>query len=231
MPGINPALLRWARETAALSLDEAAKKIQLGPARGVPAAERLAAIEAGDAEPSTSQLHRMAKQYRRPLISFYLEQIPAPTNIGTDFRSQRHDPSERDEALLGALLRDIHARQQMLRAALLDDDETPLRAFVGSCRVEAGAGAMLQALIELLGMSRAVDRAAVERSGALVMLQGGESGSGGRDSNPRPPAWKAGALPLSYPRVVYSVAAAGPEAPRRHAASSMARPTGTRAAR
>ena len=25
--------------------------------------------------------------------------------------------------------------------------------------------------------------------------------SGGRDSNPRPPAWKAGALPLSYPRV------------------------------
>ena len=185
MPGINPALLRWARETAALSLDEAAKKIQLGPARGVPAAERLAAIEAGDAEPSMSQLHRMAKQYRRPLITFYLEQIPAPANIGTDFRSQRRDPSERDEALLGALLRDIHARQQMLRAALLDDDETPVRAFVGSCRVEAGAGAMLKALIELLAMGGAdyraastaqrafaLLRAAAERSGVFVMLKG-----------------------------------------------------------
>ena len=72
---------------------------------------------------------------------------------------------------------------------------------------------MLQALIELLAMSGSDYRAAVERSGALVMLQGGESGSGGRDSNPRPPAWKAGALPLSYPRVVYSVAAAGPGGP------------------
>ena len=31
MPGINPALLRWARETAALSLDEAAKEDPAGP--------------------------------------------------------------------------------------------------------------------------------------------------------------------------------------------------------
>ena len=73
----------------------------------------------------------------------------------------------------------------MLRAALLDDDETPLRAFVGSCRVEAGAGAMLQALIDLLAMGGAdyraestaqrafaLLRAAAERSGVFVMLKG-----------------------------------------------------------
>jgi hypothetical protein len=41
MPAINPSLLVWARETAGLSLRDAAAAIKLNAARGKTGAERL----------------------------------------------------------------------------------------------------------------------------------------------------------------------------------------------
>ena len=72
MPKVSPEILKWARETAGLGLDDAAKAIDLKAARGLTGAERLAALEDGRGAPSTPQLHRMAEKYRRPLITFYL---------------------------------------------------------------------------------------------------------------------------------------------------------------
>ena len=72
MPKVNPDILSWARETAGLNLDEAAKAIGLGSARGKTGGQRLADLEAGEGEPSRQQLARMAEKYRRPLVSFYL---------------------------------------------------------------------------------------------------------------------------------------------------------------
>ena len=76
MPKVNPEILRWARETAGLDLDAAADKIDLGAARGVEGSQRLAAMEAGEVEPTRPLLVRMAKQYRRPLLTFYLASSP-----------------------------------------------------------------------------------------------------------------------------------------------------------
>jgi Zn-dependent peptidase ImmA (M78 family) len=47
MPKVNPDILKWARETAGLSLEDAAKAIQLNAGRGVSGGRRLAALEAG----------------------------------------------------------------------------------------------------------------------------------------------------------------------------------------
>ena len=52
MAAIQPKILTWARETAGLSLDDAARALGLNPARGRTGAERLAALEAGEKEPS-----------------------------------------------------------------------------------------------------------------------------------------------------------------------------------
>ena len=41
--GINPEILIWARKTAGLDLETAARKIQLNAARGMSGPERLAA--------------------------------------------------------------------------------------------------------------------------------------------------------------------------------------------
>jgi transcriptional regulator with XRE-family HTH domain len=64
MPTLNPDILRWARTTAGLSLEEAAHAIELNHARGVSGPQRLAALEAGKEEPSRPLLLRMAKAYR-----------------------------------------------------------------------------------------------------------------------------------------------------------------------
>ena len=44
MPKVNPEILIWAREAAGLSRADAARKLQIRDARGVKAADRLAAL-------------------------------------------------------------------------------------------------------------------------------------------------------------------------------------------
>ena len=70
---VNPHVLSWARKTAGLTLDEAAQKLQIGSARQLQPTERLKALEDGVEQPTRAMLLKMSKQYRRPLLAFYLE--------------------------------------------------------------------------------------------------------------------------------------------------------------
>lgn len=114
MPKVNPAILHWARETAGPTLEEAAEKVGIGPARGITGAERLSMLERGEAEPSRPVLLKMANQYRRPLLTFYMAEPPQPVASGQDFRTLPEHYA-RDEALVSALLREVRARQEMVR--------------------------------------------------------------------------------------------------------------------
>lgn len=153
MPDVNPDILRWARETAGLSLGEAAAKLDIGEARGVPPEKRLAAYEEGEGEPSRSLLVRMAKQYHRPLLTFYLPARPKSVERGEDFRTLPPEHSRAQDALVDALIRDVRARQQMVRAALEDEEEAvPLR-FVGSMSMRDGADAVLASIRETLDLN------------------------------------------------------------------------------
>ncbi len=76
MPKINAEILVWARETAGLSLEEAAATLRLGGSRST-GAQALGEYETGVKSPSRSLLVKMAKRYRRPLLTFYLPQPPA----------------------------------------------------------------------------------------------------------------------------------------------------------
>lgn len=158
MPAVNPDILSWARETAGLSLDEAAVKLGIGTARGVPASDRLAAYERGDRAPSRPLLLRMAKAYRRSLLTFYLSAPPRKGDRGEDFRSL---PSQHTaaEPLVDALLRDIRARQSMVRSLLEDDEDTTPLAFVGSMTTDAGADRVLASIQATLGLDLAAFRA------------------------------------------------------------------------
>src|SRR5258708_5105588 len=113
MAAIQPKILTWARETAALSLDKAAHDLGLNPARGRTGEERIAASEAGAEEPSRPLLLKMAKMYRRPLLAFYLAEPPPTGDRGQDFRTlpgpERYHPD------VDALVRDIKARQGLIR--------------------------------------------------------------------------------------------------------------------
>src|ERR1700761_373070 len=83
---LNPLILKWARETAGLTVDEAAHALRFRDTRGRSAAERLQAMEAGGEEPSRSVLVSMARTYHRSLLVFYLSEPPRTGDRGQDFR-------------------------------------------------------------------------------------------------------------------------------------------------
>jgi hypothetical protein len=57
---INPGMLVWARESARLTIEEAAHKIGI-------AADKLAACEGGEAQLTFPQLMKAAREYKRPV--------------------------------------------------------------------------------------------------------------------------------------------------------------------
>lgn len=78
---MNADLFRWARETSGLSLEQAASVLDIKDV------ERLYAIETGEEEPSRPLLLKIAKQCRRPLVTFYLPVPPRKGDRGEDFRT------------------------------------------------------------------------------------------------------------------------------------------------
>ena len=185
MPKVNPEILIWARETAGLGREEAARKLQIRDAWGVKAADRLAALESGEAEPTRPTLVRMAKGYRRPLIAFYLPAPPRPDARRADFRALPSDIDPQTRAHVDALIRETLARQSMVRAALEDEDETERVPFIGANSIADGQAAALAALSSILSVTpdefhaepnadRAFARLRtdIESNGVFVLLKG-----------------------------------------------------------
>lgn len=185
MPAVSSDVLKWARETAAFDLRTAAAKLDLKGAKGSTGADRLRAIEAGEEQPSRPLLVRMAKVYRRSLITFYVTAPPPKGDRGQDFRTLPTDRPAEADALLDALVRDVIGRQQIVRSILEDDEEAEALKFVGAGGTERGVGAAVAALKEFLDFSLeefreqqsgeqafAYLRTCVERAGVFVLLIG-----------------------------------------------------------
>jgi Zn-dependent peptidase ImmA (M78 family)/transcriptional regulator with XRE-family HTH domain len=170
MPKVNHEILSWARETAGLSLSEAVGKLGIWPRLGVSAVDRLAAIEAGEVEPTRTQLLKMAQHYRRPLVTFYMSAPPRKGDRGEDFRNvtDRHTNAE---ALVDALVRDIRARQSMVRAVLVDDEEAKPLPFVGSMTMGDGVGAVLASIRQKIRIDLSEFRAQASPESAFALLR------------------------------------------------------------
>ena len=171
MPSVNPAIMVWARATAGLTQEEAARKLGFQDSSRSSAVEKLALIEQGQKEPSRPQLIKMAGQYRRPLLTFYLSKPPRAGERGVDFRTLPQSVDAAKEALLDALIREIRARQSMVRVMLEDEDEAESLPFVGSHRIEDGRAAVLKSLQALLGLDASAYRAQPNESAAFALLR------------------------------------------------------------
>lgn len=132
MPKVNPNILVWARQTAGLTVDEAARKLRIQHAYGKPPKERLHSIESGQVEPKRSLLLKMSKQYRRSLLVFYMSEPPKKGNRGKDFRTLPDDYTKREDSLVDALVRDILVRQSIVRNALEEEEEFEALTFIGA---------------------------------------------------------------------------------------------------
>jgi len=185
MPAVNPEILSWAREEAGFTREEAARKLGFQDSGRSSAAQKLELLESGDKEPTRPQLLKMSKQYRRPLITFYMPSHPERSDKGADFRTLSPDYSRKDDVLLEALIRDVKARQSMVRAIMEDEGEAEVLAFVGSHEIEDGSQALVRALRNLLDVELSSYRAqpnvssafsllrdSAERAGIFVILKG-----------------------------------------------------------
>jgi len=183
--GINPEILIWARESAGLSIADAAEKIGLTSSDATSASDKLAEFEAGERSPTRNQLAKIAAVYRRPLVAFYMPTPPPKGERGEDFRTHSVAVSGRENALLDALLRDIRGRQEMVRSLLEDEDEAVRLPFVGSASIAEGVSSVVSKINEALGLSAAQEgrpggadvlfkdlRTRCERLGVFVLLIG-----------------------------------------------------------
>ena len=128
---------------------------------GLAAVDRLTALEKGETQPTRAMLAKMAKQYRRPLLTFYLSRPPRRGSWGRDFRAPVADRSREDEAALNALVRNVQARQGLLREAMLDDDDelVPL-SFVASASIDTPVEDVVASIRDTLGLQLKAFRAA-----------------------------------------------------------------------
>lgn len=147
---VNPDVLVWARETAGLSVEDAAAKLQLTTSVRSTAAEKLEAMESGEKSPTRNQLSAMANVYKRPLLAFYMAEPPRTGRRGTDFRQSPDARGARANAMLDALLRDVRARQETVRDMLKDEDDFQPRDFVGSTTVAQGVDRVVAAIARVL---------------------------------------------------------------------------------
>ena len=178
MPRVNPEILIWARETAGLTQEAAAKKLGFQDSSRSSAVEKLAVIEHGLKEPSRPQVLKMAGQYRRPLLAFYLSKPPRREDRGTDFRTSSIGRSAEADAQLDALIRDIRVRQSMVRSVLEEEEEAEPLAYVGSYRMEAGPEAVTASLRNLLNVELQEYRAQHSASAAFDLLRSGAEMAG-----------------------------------------------------
>lgn len=147
---INPEILTWARETAALDIEEAARKLGFRDSKRRTAAEKLANLECGAEHPSTSQLARMSQAYYQPPVVFYLKQPPKSGDRGEDFRPIHQQAANRKgNAHLKLLMRDTKVSQSIMRD-LLDESRADRLAFVNSSAISMGVEAVALNIIETL---------------------------------------------------------------------------------
>jgi Zn-dependent peptidase ImmA (M78 family)/transcriptional regulator with XRE-family HTH domain len=83
LPGVQPALLKWARETAHLSIEDVAARLKR-TVEDVQAWEE----EEGSYGPTYAQLEKLAYElYKRPLALFFLPEPPPEPKPEAEFRS------------------------------------------------------------------------------------------------------------------------------------------------
>lgn len=185
MPEVRKEILSWARETAGLSLEDAASKLQISDSKAASAKDKLLAYEEGEKVPSRPLLLRMAKLYRRPLLTFYLEKPPLTGDRGEDFRTLPDQFAAIENAYIDVLIREVKARQSLIRETLIDEEEDVRLKFVGSNSVEQGVAAVVKTLRKAIdldldkfrsqpnyGEAFKLLRRRVEDAGVFVLLQG-----------------------------------------------------------
>ena len=136
---ITSEILKWARKSANISVEDAAKKVSVSP-------ERYLTWEDGNDFPTIRQAQILAKSFRRPFSFFFLPEIPKDFQPLQDFR--RDDAKQLDTASL-FIVRDVQEKQSWI-SELFEEIGEDILPFVGKFTIhdnpEIVAGSILDTL-------------------------------------------------------------------------------------
>lgn len=138
---ITPNVLKWARESARVSAEDAAKKVNVS-------AEKLLTWEDGTAQPTIKQAETLAKAYRRPFALFFLPDVPRDFMPLQDYRKPNSTPLGTGSIFI---IREIQQKQAWISEVYADNDEKKL-PFVGKYTINANPVAVAEDILQTLGI-------------------------------------------------------------------------------
>ena len=153
---VNPAILRWAREDAGISLEDAAALAKISAIKATsktPAltpAERLQKIESGETSITATVFSALARIYRRPEITFFLPLPPRKEKLLADFRTLNSHIPYKDSPEFSALKRYIINLHKGLKDIVAENGGEPI-PFVGSVSSNASVASVVARVHEILG--------------------------------------------------------------------------------
>jgi Zn-dependent peptidase ImmA (M78 family) len=141
----TPRVLMWARESAGLPIELAAKKVTV-------ASERLAAWERGEQRPTFAQLRKLSEVYKRPLAIFYLTEPPRGFQPMHDFRRAAGPAAAPNSPELTMEIRKAHDRREWALELLEEIEEQPPQVGI-AIALNQDPEAAAEAVRALLGVS------------------------------------------------------------------------------
>lgn len=189
---VNHKILRWARIQANLSPANAVSRAGLkdlkprGLKEGLASTDRLQRWEEGVEVPTLSQLEKLAKAYRRPLLTFFMPDPPAIQTNLRDFRTvaDKSLNSAEFSPEFSALVRREVALQVSLHDLLENISSKPL-SYVSSLNMKTPPIEAAQQIRDFLGYTLENQkrtrgptqvfsdiRNVIEEKGVFVLLEG-----------------------------------------------------------
>jgi Predicted Zn peptidase len=136
---ITPKVLKWARESARMTIETAASKVAVD-------IDRLKEWEEGTSQPTIPQAEKLAKAYRRPFALFFLPEIPRDFQPLQDFR-------KKDAKILSTasifIIREIQQKQAWISDLFQENEEQPL-SFVGKYNIQSNPIEVANDILETL---------------------------------------------------------------------------------
>ena len=139
---ITSEILKWARESARISIEDAAKKALVSP-------ERYLTWEEGIDFPTIKQAQTLAKSFRRPFSLFFLPETPKDFQPLQDYR--RDDAKKLDTASL-FIIRDVQEKQNWISELFeeIGEDKLP---FVGKYTINDNPETVAKDILKTLNIN------------------------------------------------------------------------------
>ncbi|MGA0556089.1 XRE family transcriptional regulator [Larkinella sp. VNQ87] len=139
---ITPKVLKWARESARISIIDAAKKINIKP-------EKLNSWEEGVEHPTIAQAQNLAKLYKRSFAIFFLPEPPTDFQPLQDYRRDNFKPLSTASIFM---IREVQQRQAWISELFAENGEEAL-SFVGKFSINDSPSIVANDILSLLGIN------------------------------------------------------------------------------